>query len=171
MNYELRQYWNGEECSKADRVRLSVEEDGCFVRLQVTAPFYKDPRPKAPVGSTPQLWEYEVVEWFVVGQGQPVPYLEVELGPYGHYLVLELKGIRTVVNTYETLRYATVIHGDWWEGTAFIPKKWLPNAPVTHNAFAIHGQGDRREFMTLYPTLGEKPDFHRLQTFRPLEWM
>ena len=171
VNFELTQYWNGDACSAQSRVSLSIHEEGECLRLDVDAPFYNDPAPQSPAGSTPHLWEYEVVECFIVGEGRPIPYIEIELGPHGHHLVLQLCGIRTIVQTYPSISYTATIHGERWSGTAFIPKVWLPNGPWTHNAFAIHGQGLARKYLTLYPTLGAQPDFHRLHTFRPLEMM
>ena len=171
MNVKLKQYWNGEPCAEDTRVQLSIEDADDCIRISVQAPFYDDPPPLDPIGSTPQLWQYEVVEWFVVGQGTPVPYLEVELGPHGHHLALELRGIRTVVHTHQSLAYSASIQGDQWFGTALIPKAWLPAGPYTHNAFAIHGVGEHRKYLTLFPTGGTQPDFHRLHTFQSLELM
>ena len=75
--------------------------------LRINAPFYNDPVPnksgddindsdsvdnRAFMG----LWDYEVVEaFFLCSKTQQ--YLEIEVGPHGHHLVLLLNGRKNII--------------------------------------------------------------------------
>ena len=77
------------------------------ITIKVDAPFYNDPAPpersvqdssgdpqkdKALMG----LWDYEVVEAFFLSS-KTQQYLEVEVGPHGHHLVLFLNGRKNII--------------------------------------------------------------------------
>jgi hypothetical protein len=96
-----------------------------------------------------------------------VRYLELELSPHGHHLVLRLEGIRRPVEQGLTLDYSAVIDRDSgrWQGIAIVPLEWLPAAPRRVNAFAIHGVGASRRFLAWSPLPGEEPDFHQPHRF------
>lgn len=53
--------------------------------MKVQARFYDDTRPDADPGYLMGLWDYEVVELFLLNS-QTEEYLELEFGPHGHYL-------------------------------------------------------------------------------------
>ena len=120
------------------------------------------------MGSTDQLWNYEVVEVFLLGADNH--YLEIELGPKGHYLLLQLHGYRNVTQTGLTLEHFSArIDHKQWTGNALIPKDYLPHGLAKFNAYAIHGSGAHRRYLSLFPTPYGKykdPDFHRLDYFR-----
>jgi len=105
------------------------------------------------------------VEMFVLGAQQR--YLEIELGPHGHYWVLQLHGPRHVQRSDLQIEYAARIHGDRWLGTARVPAELLPADPRAANAYAIHGVADARRHLAAYPVPGAQPDFHRLDCFHP----
>ena len=78
----------------------------CII-LRVDAPFYNDPAPSSADDSISEsncgkdkafmgLWDYEVVEaFFLCSKTQQ--YLEIEVGPHGHHLVLLLKGRKKII--------------------------------------------------------------------------
>ena len=77
------------------------------ITIAVDAPFYNDPRPTDTnlshksssgdsKGSFMGLWDYEVVEAFFLSS-ETKQYLEVELGPHGHHLVLFLNGRKNII--------------------------------------------------------------------------
>ena len=78
------------------------------ITIAVDAPFYNDPKPTDAnlshtgnssgdsKGSFMGLWDYEVVEAFFLSS-ETKQYLEVELGPHGHHLVLFLNGKKNII--------------------------------------------------------------------------
>ncbi|MFT7517904.1 MAG: hypothetical protein ACI9MC_000028 [Kiritimatiellia bacterium] len=161
--------WNGAKARTDERVTVILELDSDFLCVRVRATHFADPLPAGPVGPTWRLWEYEVVEVFIAGQGDPAPYLEVELGPAGHYLVLWLEGRRNVVRHSLIFEYNASISAGVWSGCARIPWAWLPPGPHTLNAYCIHGVGPARRHLAWSPVPGEAPDFHRLECFRAVD--
>lgn len=143
--------------------QVDVEVTADAVVLRVDAPWHGDPAPPGPPGPTPRLWEHEVVELFLLGAD--ARYLEVELGPHGHHLVLWLDGTRRPVHQGAPLDYRAERRGDRWQGVARIPLAWVPPGCDRLNAYAIHGRGEGRRYLAWRPTLGDQPDFHRLERF------
>jgi hypothetical protein len=162
---EIRGLWDGTPARPDEHVTVDAATRGEIFEVTVKAPFHDDPPPPAPAGSTPGLWEYEVVELFVAGEGDG--YVEIELGPHGHFLVLSLRGYRDVIRTERSIDYSARINAARWQGQARIPAALLPASPQRMNAFAIHGRGALRRYLALYPTPGASPDFHRLDCFGP----
>lgn len=160
--------WNGHPVGADERVRVVLEIDGDHLRIDVDAPFHGDPPPVGPPGPTDGLWNHEVVELFVCGlapAGAPVPYLEVELSPHGHHLVLDLLGVRAPVRTLLPLEFSSHILGERWRGVARVPWSLLPARPARFNTYAIHGTGPARRYLAMTPVPGPSPDFHRLDRF------
>jgi hypothetical protein len=107
-----------------------------------------------------------VVELFLLGDDDR--YLEIELGPWGHYLVLELAGQRQVVSSGGEIAFDVKRGHVGWTGRAVIPAAWIPAPVGLGNAYAIHGLGKARRYRALHPVPGEQPDFHRLDCFGPI---
>lgn len=163
----LRTTWDGTPLPPAERAVVQVIDVGESLRLLVFAPFHDDPAPALAPGPTPGLWEFEVVEWFLAGAD--TRYLEVELGPRGHHLVLRLHGVRTVVEQALPMSTTTRRCGRaWWSGTADIPRAWVPPGPHAANAYRIHGQGAARRYDAATPLPGPKPDYHQPARFSPV---
>ena len=159
--------WDGLPLAPGERAEVTLAADaGGGLRLTVDATYHADPPPAAPPGPTPRLWEHEAVELFVAGPGgdDVVEYLEVELGPHGHHLVLRLRGVRWVVESGRPLRYRAVVGDDGrWRGEALLPRGWLPAGPHRAALFAVHGVGRGRRWLASVG-LGERrgeADFHR----------
>ncbi len=134
--------------------------------LGVDAPFHGDPPPVEPPGFTDALWTYEVVELFLLGHASH--YVEIEMGPHGHYLVLQLEGVRHITRAHLPMTYTTVHRGRRWYGHAQLPLACLPAGVERANAYAIHGTGDQRRYLAAFAVPGDKPDFHRLVPFGSL---
>lgn len=167
----VSQTWNALPISPEEQVKISLARLPEGLEVKVATPFYADPAPPFPVGPSDGLWDYEVVELFLVHGEQ---YTELELGPHGHYLLLRLDGIRQAFARALPLTYHWEITVKRWWGETLIPWEYLPPEPWTFNAYAIHGCGEQRRYLALFAVPGAEPDaeadFHRLPFFQPLVW-
>lgn len=163
--------WSGEPLLRERPADLCLAAAGDHLRIAVDAPFHNDPPPPGLPGPTPGLWEHEVVELFVTGPGadREVEYLEIELSPHGHHLVLRLRGVRRVVEEGLPLDFRAAIGGRRWRGEALIPRAWLPPPPHRAAAFALHGTGARRRYLSSVSLPGDHPDFHQPHRFPRLD--
>jgi hypothetical protein len=115
-------HWDGLPLPAEEVVILQLEATADGLQLTVDAPFAGDPPPAHPPGSTPALWEHEVVELFVADAAEVTrweasgadpaagpPYCEIELGPHGHYLVLQLDAVRRPRRLGIPIRYQAAV--------------------------------------------------------------
>ncbi len=164
---KVERYWDGSAASSNQEVAIAVWLTDGVVSVNVDAPFYDDPPPYGPAGEKDGLWNYEVVELFLLGRNGR--YLEIELGPHGHYLILALHRIRQVSNRLTPLRCSAQINANRWQCLLEL----TPDAsllPFTHtNGYAIHGQGQNRRYLAASPVPGKHPDFHQPSRFIPLK--
>ncbi|MAG30992.1 MAG: hypothetical protein CL908_08890 [Deltaproteobacteria bacterium] len=161
--WTIRSEWDGTPAPAKEQVRLTLAWDDAAAELRVEAPFHDDPAPPGAAGPHPGLWEFEVVELFLLGEEQR--YLEIEIGPHGHHWVLELHGARRVVREGLPLRLEVERQGEAWRARADFPATWLPPGLFAANAYAIHGHGSRRRYLAASPVPGTRPDFHQLEHF------
>jgi len=164
----VAQTWDGQPAPRSDWVKVDLALSLEDILVTIDAPFHGDAPPPTPPGPTPGLWNHEVVELFLLGEGDH--YLELELGPHGHFLVLELVGRRHVVREIPTLDYRVRQLGDRFIGQARIPLAWLPAGVHSLNAYAVYGAEDARQYLAWRGAPGHRPDFHRLETFGALGW-
>lgn len=161
--------WQGTEVLTRTPVEVKAFLDDDALQLHITAPHYQNaPPPHAP-GSTPKLWEHEVVELFILGEDRR--YLEMEFGPHGHYLLLTMHGERQLVEQGMRCAYEASIEGDVWRARATIDRALLPAAAAQFNLYAIHDDSSRqgRRFLALsHAPDASQPDFHRLDAFLPI---
>jgi len=146
-------------------------------KISMQGPFFNDPpAPKEPAngGYLNDLWAYEVFEVFFANDQDQ--YLEVEVGPHGHWLALLLHGQRKAFNLGKNLNISihNTIKGRKWNSVFEIPLAYFPANVTKFNAYAIHGSEDKdRHYEALYPVTNnksdDKPDFHRLQYFKPID--
>ena len=156
--------WDGDRVEHSETAHMAVNETAMGITLRIDAPYHDDPAPEAAIGSLWELWNWEVVELFLLGPNEC--YLEVEVGPHGHYLALRLKGERNIIDHGHQLDVDTNISGNRWTGTVTVPSELLPKKPWRVNSYAIHGTGDERRYLASFPVPGPHPDYHRLTYFR-----
>ncbi len=166
MELVIVRTWEGVPVRSDEEVRLTLSGDSAALIVDISAVYHGDPAPTGPPGATDRLWEHEVAELFLVGEGER--YTEIELGPHGHHLVLRLHGIRHPVETLLPLDYTARIEGGRWTGRARIPRSYLPDPVRSMNAYAIWGPPERRRYLAWSPVPGPAADFHRLSLFPPL---
>ncbi len=168
VNLHIRHTWDGRLIPAEAAAWLDVSTHQSDLIIRVDAPFHNDPPPPDAPGSTDGLWTYEVVELFLLGRASH--YVEIELGPHRHYLVLQLEGLRHITRAHLPMAYTTERRGTRWHGHARLPLAYLPGGVDRANAYAIHGLGDQRQYLAVYPVPGDKPDFHRLDAFGPFRF-
>lgn len=163
LHLRVAHTWDGRPVSDPESSSIFLSREPSGLRVRVDAPYFGDPPPPGPPGPTDRLWEREVVELFVLGEGER--YLEVELAPSGHHLVLRLEGVRQPFAKLLPLEFQASRRSDRWTGEALLPDAWRPPGALKVNAFAIHGTGEGRRYLAATPLPGPQPDFHRLGHF------
>ena len=163
---EIVHDWCGRPIGQDETVRIDLTLDADALVIDVAAPLHDDPPPAVPSGSCDGLWNHEVVELFLLGERDR--YLEIELGPFGHYLVLQLEGRRNIVEAGQAIEYGVQRGSVGWTGRAVVPAAWIPEPVGLGNAYAIHGLAADRRYRALHPVPGDAPDFHRLECFGPI---
>lgn len=172
LTLEIATTWDGVPVTDGALVR--VEWRGAVV-IEVEAPFAGDAAPSAPKGRTDRLWEHEVVEVFLASEAAAAArYLEIELGPHGHWLGLGLDGYRCRVADDVAVAHVATIESaaGRWRGRAVIAADevrrvmgpgWRVGAL---NAYAIRGAARRHDAAFPAPrAVYPGPDFHRLEHF------
>ena len=168
MRFLIDKAWDGRLVPDEDRAILVARIDARGLHLRIDAPYAGDPPPDHPPGPTPELWNHEVVEFFLLGADER--YTEIEIGPSGHHLVLQLEGCRNPVASELPMTISSLrILGGRWRAEALVPAKFLPKPPYRANAVAIRGQGTDRRYFSAVPLPGDAPDFHRLEHFPEVE--
>lgn len=156
--------WDGGDC-REPRLHGCVGLQTCGEDLVVEAslPHQRVPRiPDAPRGTrVANLWEYDVVECFLVGAGGR--YLEVELGAGGHFLVLGFEAPRRLADAHVGLSPERSFQRDaaGWRSRVRIPWSVLPPDLRALNAFVIAGGAH----LAYHALPGAQPDFHQPSRF------
>lgn len=159
--FEIKTYWDGRPCEDS-KLWGTVDLVGTEEGLQMTATLPWQDKPKVPEVEegkrVANLWEYDVVECFLVGKDK---YLEIELGAGGHWLVLDFTAPRARDNEYVNfkpkLEFKKDVGGGRWESTIIIPWMMVPEGLHAANAFVIVGEN----YLCATPLPGEKADFHQ----------
>jgi hypothetical protein len=178
--HTLATTWDGQPLPAAEHVHVELrrfrEGTRRGLEVHVDAPYHGDPPPPSPPGSTPGLWEHEVVELFVQGPGSS--YLEIEVGPHGHHLVLRLADVRRPLAMGLPLDLDVVRTPERWSATFRVPPLWIGgggevsngaarglDGELRGNLFACWGANDRRHYAARFPVPGPQPDFHQPARF------
>jgi hypothetical protein len=177
MKFAITNLWNSSPITDHRPVTLTLSStnDKDHLCIEIDAPFFNDPAPSSisPPGPYPELWNYEVVELFFLSSSTN-HYIELEFSPHGQYLVLLLTDRRKVLKQLLPLPDYTIERpsSDRWIGRVHIPRYLFPAHIDRFNAYAIHGQDNKRTYESLYPASSdsEKPDFHRLEFFQSINF-
>lgn len=165
--------WDGQPLPREHHARFTLELTAGALRVLLDAPWFGDPTPPSGPGSVERLWEYEVAELFLAGPDGA--YLEIELGPEGHYLVLQLDGVRQVRSRGLPIDYRVIARAPGlaalpgrYHAEALVPLGYLPAQVCRANAYLIHGVGAARCYHAHAPVPGLAPDFHQPERFVPI---
>ena len=196
--FRIESLWDGTKLEEHKRVEFSILFASDRIVITVKAPFFNDPKPHPSPSqgwhhlqhqpghvtdgsgclNFDGLWNFEVVELFI--KGKQDKYLEIEMGPHGHFLILACQGYRQCfVRGIEPISYRAEIVDQEWQGVMEIPPQLLPpvtsiaSSLFTYNAYAIHGKGESRIYACKFgPSKAEgdyaNPDFHKLELFQRL---
>ncbi|KAK8787472.1 hypothetical protein V5799_022754, partial [Amblyomma americanum] len=128
-----------------------VEEDE--LPLEMKGAFYDDTcQPPGPAGgSSIYLKDYEVFQ--IAFLGADGYYTQVDVGPYGHYLVTLGNVAGSVIKMDLTLSYAANVdrYRSLWRASVRIPVGHLPPGAHSLNAWARYGRTSDRRELALYP--------------------
>mmetsp|Transcript_37349 Transcript_37349/g.43476 ORF Transcript_37349/g.43476 Transcript_37349/m.43476 type:complete len:192 (-) Transcript_37349:643-1218(-) len=179
--------WDGNSVPLPQRSSIRFEIDCDDLVVHIDAPYFGDKAPPSEEkGRLWELWEYEVVELFLAGPPDihgVVEYIELEVGPHGHWLALRLKGTRNIIDDNIPLKNVTLetpyhIEDDTSDG-AFGRKRWkacvrmdrklLPSGPYRALATAANGPPSNRQYLSNVPLPGPEPNFHQLDRFTPVK--
>ena len=81
MKVDFGNYWNGEPCENAYEINFKTGAEN--LEISIDSKFFNDKKPAEDPGYMMGLWDYEVVEVFLLNK-ETEEYLELEFGPYGY---------------------------------------------------------------------------------------
>lgn len=172
--YTITHHWDGTLLPVAEQpvFSIAVQDEHVVVRVQAVLPWGVH-APEVPAGFTDGLWEYDVVELFAVAPDGT--YLEIELGPKGHWLAYWFSGYRNRMDRsidHAALAYTAQLTDEGWTGTCTFPVSWLPASwsDCRWNMYQIRRRGDAGEYDYL-AWKGDatiEPDFHQTTLFASL---
>jgi len=170
FQFHIAQQWDGTPLRDADRAEVVVLNNGEHLRIGFTARLLpKWTAPKTPVGFTDGLWEYDVFEIFFARPDGS--YLEIEVGPAGHFLVYEFASYRKASDTNpRPLVYTWSVEDGQWSGEFTVPLEWL-RVPINDcrvNAYQILTTAQGRQYLAWRSIPEIEPDFHRTECFAHL---
>jgi len=139
------------------------------------------------------LWDYEMIELHFLNDNDE--YFDIRVSPHGQYMGFIYKGQRNQIMTHVPEHHLTVeVHNpcltpdamgvkpdchEPWSATTILSRSYLPPNVTKFNAHYIHGKtwGEMEPkpedtvYESLYPQGpdAEKPDFHELSKFQPID--
>jgi hypothetical protein len=167
-HFDICTYWDGKPCENQalwGTIDLHGTEQG--LKISASLPHQAESMiPDAPQGSrVANLWEYDVVECFLVGKEK---YLEIELGAGGHFLIMDFTAPRVRDQEYEHFfpqgKFVPDAGEGKWRSSIVIPWHMIPEGLHAANAFVIV----RNQFVCASPLPGSHADFHQPGRFPAL---
>ena len=164
--------WDGGDAPTGLDVGVAVEVAGSELVLSWRVSLLESPRvPSVPAGFLDGLWEFDVVELFLApaaaGEGK-TRYLELEVGPGGHWLALSLADVRVREAVLERLpvRVAGVVERATWRGSLRVAfeevERIVGPLPWRGLGCAVLGGGiGDCAYLTSSRLPGPRPDFHQ----------
>jgi hypothetical protein len=173
----LSRLWNGESAPAGTGGTVSLRIEHAHLVWSWDLALAGAPRvPGEPVGYLDGLWGFDVVELFVTGRADRTRYVELEVGPSGHWLALAFDGVRRRSSELADLPLVSShdLHGGRWRGRALVPvaplEKHAGPRPWKGLVAAVLGAGAPgvRSFLTSVALPGDQPDIHQPAAWGPL---
>lgn len=165
LHCSISNLWNGTAADQSLHAGVWISQSVRGILVRVHSKIHPSSQsPTAPAGSRVDgLWQYNVVELFLVGVNDQ--YLEIELSESGHWLVLGFESVRKRSHAYEDFipEFTHSIDANYgtWESSILIPWSIIPENLSRMNAFSIiEGQ-----YLALNSVPGLEPDFHQPSTY------
>lgn len=167
MKLVIGHNWDGVALAEKDKARVEVYWLGNGdLSISIDAPFAHDLKPNNVKSAYWNLWDFEVVELFLVGAGHPAFYTEIEISPWGNHLVLQLLGARNVIAQELPLQILSLKRSETrWTAQAVVSQTLLPKGALKVNAFRVSGVAPNRYYHVMTPLTGSEPDFHHISQF------
>uniref|UniRef100_A0A5S6QYD8 Phytanoyl-CoA dioxygenase n=1 Tax=Trichuris muris TaxID=70415 RepID=A0A5S6QYD8_TRIMR len=144
------------------------------VKVYIDGPLFDDPpEPDNLGGHCPTIYDQECIS--VVFANNRSQYLDIAVGPHGHWLVRMFSGKgREITKEELELEVQNVFEGNDWRSVFEIPLAYFPGAVTRYNAFALHGSGSRRHVEAFQPIsdgrIGDvAPELHRIEFYKPIK--
>ncbi len=172
LRLSVEREWSGAPGTAGLRggVELAAAYGGLLVAVELEQPDEPREPPAPPCTRIDELWHWDVVECFLVGEGGC--YFELELGAGGHFLALSFSAPRCRSHAHEGLALDVRAERDVrsWQARTVIPREILPPGLCAVNAFAIASG----RHLAHHPLPGDVPDFHQPAMFpalrTPADW-
>lgn len=171
MRITLATDWNGEPLPPGAEGSVDVHRKppGELVFAWDLALALPSSLPVQPAGFHDGLWEYDVVELFLSAGARDgaVRYIELEVGPGGHWLALGFRGVRTRTEHFTSAvpELEQSQSTGRWIGRASFPlaelESFLGPPPFHGLAAACLGAGSERRTLCAPALPGRQPDFHQ----------
>ncbi|TSC56683.1 MAG: hypothetical protein Greene071421_315 [Parcubacteria group bacterium Greene0714_21] len=167
VQIQLKNQWNGLPALKSEHTIVSVK--GLHNSLSIAFEGQLNPvftAPNIPPEFTHGLWKYDVLEVFFVRPDGS--YLEIEIGPSGHWLVYEFASYRKIADKNpRPLVYTYHVKNLIWQGKLEVPNAWLrtPVARCRVNFYQIRTSDQGHEYLAWRSIPTIEPDFHLTECF------
>ena len=194
----VKRNWDGSACSPGHRAKAwcCIDAGSGSLILGVEATYSDDHFPRVAPGPAIDLDSYESVAFYIATQAQAsrtdagiddIEYLQIVLGPHGHYMVQRLRGNRKVL--LSCLEHDELMTQDWyssllprqrdplradiklcstsisydrskWTGVIVVPQPFVPPGPrYCGNLYSIFGQEGQRKYLATFPVPGYRERF------------
>jgi len=194
----VKRNWDGRACSPGHRAKAwcCIDSGSGSLVLGVEATYSDDHFPRVAPGPAIDLDSYESVAFYIATQAQAsradtaiddIEYLQVVMGPHGHYMVQRLRGNRKVL--LSCLGHDELMTQEWysallprqrvplradiklcstcishdrskWTGVIVVPQPFVPPGPrYCGNLYSIFGQDTDRKYLATFPVPGYREKF------------
>ena len=196
----VRRNWDGRACSPSHRAKAwcCLDSGSGSLVLGFEATYSDDSRPRVGAGPCINLDSYESVAFYLASQAphgsvrsdadvDDIEYVQIVVGPHGHYMVQKLQGNRKVL--LSCLSHDELMTQEWytallprqrdplradiklcktaisydkskWTGVIVVPQPFVPPGPrYCGNFYSMFGPESGRKYLATFPVPGYRERF------------